>query len=821
MFPQDSHHATVQSQEHAGYVAVGVVGCLLLTLFGCTIFRLCKKRERGGGLPVRNADRRAPQRASESRRAVQQRPRERVVAPQLVGITPNRQQSQGEPETVLDTSGQHLSVSSDSDGGEFQPLTASRSPVQYHILPHNDVSFDRSERFPETSFTESVGGINGNGVSGTVETESAGEPSPETRQADTGTVHIKTNAGDAASVTSLKDNQGECVSGDKNSGSSYNRRVLHTQKPQADPHERERTSPGTEREEMFPQTDEGSDVSGYLATLLLDVSSEDSDITEGERTGGSSSRATDDSTQSFESFSRLQDVKAQAEFSPYHIAWSTPLFPPHPSLQRRHSHKVPAAKKLNMDVAFAKPCDKLPENSPDKAKSANFLKTAKEDDSHVSEESEDMETSGSSGWGLLKPQDVWCRPATAEYRTPRPVFSREKYRSLLTVNEDLEEQQPLFPYSVAQYRQSLKDIVAGSVSEHLYSSVCYPQSFHSSNFACKSFVNESGACRSVSEVSTVGSGSHDEDTPQNLPSSSVNSTIDITIASWSENTHSQNGDWNCSAVSASWPNGDSHSSEDALNNNGGGEPMSGKETSHSTAPPPVQSPQMLFPNTSPTCVPLVEADYLAASVMPSSLERPVQSPQMLFPNTSPTCVPLVEADYLAASVMPSSSERAAYRWNTSPQQLCSEPGMKCRVADNNDFPRPPPQRRSTLSRPKSPSKQRLEVLDNFKVPYPVSSASFRIPRSKSSTSRPLAYGTLLEPGQSQMRKSKTSDSISSSTVDQQHPMSLGSWSDLSAAGSSASRMSLQEPSLTWDNEFTASGRGHDDSLAWEDDPCLS
>ena len=139
--------------------------------------------------------------------------------------------------------------------------------------------------------------------------------------------------------------------------------------------------------------------------------------------------------------------------------------------------------------------------------------------------------------------------------------------------------------------------------------------------------------------------------------------------------------------------------------------------------------------------------------------------------------------------------------------------------------------------------------DNFKAPYPVdntprpkpsvtsssaisssaTSSSWKktedatrsaLPRSRSSTNRPLSHYALLAASQRPMSRSKTSESISGAAQDSPRLMSLGSWSDVSVAGSSASRQSLQDHSLTWDNEFTASGRGTNDSLTWENDPFL-
>lgn len=178
-------------------------------------------------------------------------------------------------------------------------------------------------------------------------------------------------------------------------------------------------------------------------------------------------------------------LQAQPEFSPYHLAWSTPcLSHRRRPVHRCHSETHSAAKKLNMDVAVGKldgpgraGADDEEHQRADKCKLLHSRQPERFDPSSGESTCSDSPVFGGGGWvGFPKPpEDAWrCRPVSIEYRTPRPPPLRRSAQTqsrrsvgalnLLATADDeaprprrAEKRQPL-AYSVEAYRRSLKNL---------------------------------------------------------------------------------------------------------------------------------------------------------------------------------------------------------------------------------------------------------------------------------------------------------------------------------------------------------------------------
>ena len=427
------------------------------------------------------------------------------------------------------------------------------------------------------------------------------------------------------------------------------------------------------------------------------------------------------------------------------------------------------------------------------------------------------DSSVTSGWAFLKPEDARCRPVSADYCTPRPPSTKTQRRSVGALNllgADGEvperERQPLLAYSVEEYRRSLKNIAvdppkaspkkrrSGSNSSSSSSSSVSPLSC--ANLPCP--LSESAVCRtSLGSLSVFPVSRNNEEwlgpeqTPPNPPSE-VRSSLDNSLADLGDITGSREGNANDAAPSTSRADGgkrqDDEVVQDAFNNNGDNVTNSSGSSllspAGSSAPPSTASP----------------SSANSREAMSSSAEKTSNVYDDLSPGDPSAQPSITEAD------------------ETGEVHVATLTGQPTPTGSSSVQP------------------QLSSGFDNFKPPYPVDNpmlvssstcslwtnkdaARPAIPRSRSSSSRPLSHGTLLDAAnQPALRRSKTSESISHSAQNLQQPMSVGSWSDISVAGSSASRMSLQDNSLTWDNEFSSSVRiTASESLIWEDDPYLN
>ncbi|XP_070212661.1 uncharacterized protein [Littorina saxatilis] len=615
--------------------------------------------------------------------------------------------------------------------------------------------------------------------------------------------------------------------------------------------------------DLSPLTDRISDVSDLLVALVLDVSSTKNDaVTAGmtQHQSDTSCREIDeDSVGSEESFSRLQDVRAQAEFSPYHLAWSTPLLPHrHAAKLRRHSSNPgasTASKKLNMelDMASDKPdpssLQREAESSVQTLKGLESTQAEPHSSSNrrrMSESSRGSKMSDSSllrDWGFLKQlADRSKRPASVEWDGRRP--SAGSRRRSLGAWSDVSagaqipgpEGSPLLPYSVVEYRRSLKNIIQ---AEDVPRIVLEPSKTPEAEAESPSLPLSSPR----SYLSPLQSGFAVYNSPR------------IDIAWYAENRHCQEWDdqdhtpqnrhrecgiglRQCSVIKENdnntavlETNTQDHTAVgrtyDTLNNN---------KSDIVVVDTIISSPHI---NAVPTFVPFSSPSlsYTGSSE--------VTSPSGKSTDVSPEFMSTKDSSASSSNISETRGTFTDPDSGMSPGRQPSSDGTKCAGSSYEVFT--PEYRRgmeagsvhlfnsdgtpSTASSPSSKPRQMSSDLSTFKTPFPVDnlrpnpSASRRtptgvprpiIPRSRSSVNKPLSQQGLHEESQPPLRRSRTSDSVSSST-----PINVGSLSDVSVVGFCASRLSLQNNSMFWDDEFSAPApRGENDSLAWEDDPFL-
>ena len=500
----------------------------------------------------------------------------------------------------------------------------------------------------------------------------------------------------------------------------------------------------------------------------------------------------------------LRLLQAQADFSPYHIAWGTPSIPPNFFLPPQHPRSSSTAKKLNMDTV-----DRATDSRTRAQREQPRSKTDEPDVPQSSEGSTIGDPCVPRDWGFLKPGDVSGRPISAEYRTPQASFKGRQRRSVgvvLGAEAEAQERQPLLAYTVAEYRKSLKDIA--SATNTPFSTATYEsRSPTKTPKVSASHLSQSSCCYHLS----MQSQSADNRVPLvNLGTSIVPEKgvatgktcrthqfedhlgSDSTLAGFGDLLHSSDP-----ALSPETEGRRQHmknASEDVLNNNSNFV-NSGESSNHSCEE---SSPLPSDISSPPPCTDSFDTDVLSSEATPSSESMG---------NTGDDMSPEVNAP----SVEAERRGRLLKQENTRTEQYVV----------------------SVWNRSSSPTRQNHPASDNFKVPFPVDpvkpkcsagimtqtsdTARMLLPRSKSSSHKPLAQHCLVEARLPKLRRSRTSESISSKSQAQQQLMSVGSLTDVSVAGSSASRMSL-----AWDHEFTASGHSRctNDSLTWEDDPYL-
>ena len=584
-------------------------------------------------------------------------------------------------------------------------------------------------------------------------------------------------------------------------------------------------------------------------------------------------------------------LQAQPEFSPYHLAWSTPCL----SHRRRPGHRChsethsAAAKKLNMDVAVSKldgperaGADGEEHQRADKCKLLHSRQPERFDPSSGESTCSDSPVFGGGGWvgfpvGFPKPpEDAWrCRPVSVEYRTPRPPPFRRSAQTqsrrsvgalnLLAAADDeaprprrAERRQPL-AYSVEAYRRSLKNlacagaaavaVVAGdaskasprlelhpgsdstSSSSSSSSAASSSYSFSPSAYAypAPSLLSQNAVCGTPLPVASglgvfPGPRNTEEwEEPELIPSNPRagvrRCNLNSTLADLGEIFHNNEGGVaGDAAASTSMAGGGKRKAvkvvEDAMNNNNNDNAINSSDSSllspvGSWAPPSTPSPSWA-------------SSHGAAAASSSAEKTSDVHDDKLWPGDtarSPSPPNITEASE-AGKAFPAVTVTMTLQATSTSRPSSLQPRLSGGL-DNSFFKTPYP-----VDNPRpTPSSSHFSLWANKHSARPA------IPRSRSSSNnKPLSPDApnLADAANMQLRplrRSKTSESISRSTQNlllQPWPMSVGSWSDVSAAGSSASLLCLQDSSLVWDNEFSASGADTaaaeaNDSLSWEDD----
>lgn len=482
---------------------------------------------------------------------------------------------------------------------------------------------------------------------------------------------------------------------------------------------------------------------------------------------------------------------------------------------------------------------------------------------------------GGGGWvGFPNPpEDAWrCRPVSVEYRTPRPPPFRRSAQTqsrrsvgalnLLAAADDeaprprrAERRQPL-AYSVEAYRRSLKNlacagaaavaVVAGEASKasprlELHpgsdstSSSSSSPSCASSSYSLSPSANAYPASSLLSQNAVCGTplpvasglgvfpgprNTEESEDPELIPSNPRagvrRCNLNSTLADLGEIIHNnERSVAGVAAASTPMAGGGKRKAvkvvEDALNNNDDDD--NAINTSDSSLLSPVGS---WAPPSTPS--PSWASSHGAAAASSAEKTSDVHDDKLWPGDTarSPSPPNITEASK-AGKAFPAATVTMTLQATPTSRPPSLEPRLSGEL-DNSFFKTPYP-------------------VDN---PRPTPSSSLRankysarpaIPRSRSSSNYKLLSSDALNLADAAnmqlrpLRRSKTSESISRSTQNillQPWPMSVGSWSDVSAAGSSASLLCLQDSSLVWDNEFSASGADTaaaevNDSLAWEDD----